>query len=280
MNNNYVGNTYLILEEQIKDNQFKSKNELIERINKLKEYGRIPADDSYKEVMKLLDLYDSLNKVNDIPLDTDKYKSVQVEDANVIISTAEDKMLRTMDEVSSISDEFKQIQNQMVASSKDGMVNADNAFNHMANYQREEVKFLSIDEVFLRDDVDVEILRKIKFFLENKYIDPHDYKVDIVNGLFYNSDTDDVVEIRKNDVTLEYEMYRNNKLVSGNNRRMEEDMGYEDTKEELDYGARQNVKVKKLTLNNNNMAFSKIGFLVLNIATFIAVLTMLVFLYK
>lgn len=271
--NNYVNmssdeeSIYLILESQIKDNQYKSKEELIERIKELKEYGRISVDDSNKKIQTLLDLYDSLNRSDELPLDMDNYKSVKLEDANMIVSTMDDKVIKSVDSDDTINDEFKKIQNNIIANSKDGETNASDVFLHMANYQKEEVTFISLNDVLLRDDIDTEMLKKIRFFIGIKDINPYNYKVDIVNGVFYNPENDDLLEVRKNDVTLEYEVYRNNELLYDRD-------DYQTKKNN------ENVKVRKLTLNNNNAAFSKIGFLILNIVTFISVVFMIVFLYK
>lgn len=258
---------YLILESQIKDNQYKSKEELIERIKELKEYGRISVDDSNKKIQALLDLYDSLNRSDELPLDTDNYKSVKLEDANMIVSTMDDKVIKSVDLDDTINDEFKKIQNNIIANSKDGKTNASDVFLHMANYQKEEVTFIALNDVLLRDDIDTEMLKKIRFFIGITYINPYNYKVDIVNGVFYNPENDDLLEVRKNEVTLEYEVYRNNELLY--------DMDDYQTKKN-----KENVKVRKLTLNNNNAAFSKIGFLIVNIVTFISVVIMIIFLYK
>lgn len=258
---------YLILEEQIKNNQFKSKEELIERINKLKEYGRIGGEEVDKKIIKLLELYDSLNKNDEIQFDMRNYKSVMLEESNAIVSKNDDSVIKTNEIESNINDQFRDVQNEMVASSNDGMVNADMVYDHLSTFKSEKLSFIPLSEVLLRDDVDIEKLKRIKFFLNNKYIDHDNYKYDMVNGLFYNPDTDDVLEVRFNDNTLEYEIYRNNEKVYDNG-------DYENSKIE----SRQNVKVRKLTLDNS--AFSKIGFLILNISTFIAVSLMLIFLYR
>lgn len=257
---------YLILEEQIKNNQFKSKEELIERINKLKEYGRISGEEN---IIKLLELYDNLNKNDEIKLDTKNYKSVMLEESNVIVSKNDDSVIKTNEKDNNINDQFRTVQNEMVASSNDGMVNADMVYDHLSKFKNEELSFIPLSEVLLRDDIDIEKLKRIKFFLSNKYIDHDNYKYDMVNGLFYNPDTDDVLEVRFNDNTLEYEIYRNNELVY-------DDVDYENSR--LHTENKQNVKVRKLTLDNS--AFSKIGFLILNISTFIAVSLMLIFLYR
>lgn len=265
---------YLNIENQIRNNQYKTKEELIQRISKLKEYGRFSSEDSNKKIKELLELYDNLNKKDEQLLDTEKYKNVSLENTNLIISTADDKILKTTESYQTMNAEFKQLQNEIVANSKDGQVNADTIFNHMANYQKEEVKILSISEALSRDNIDIESLKKIRFFLSNKNINPHDYKVDITSGIFYNETTDEVIEVRKNEETSQYEMYRSGETIYKNENQEQKN------EEELSYDPKENMKVRRLTPPNKPYGFSNVGFLILNITTFVILTVMIILLNK
>lgn len=279
-NQNYQNNEqilYLNLESQIKSNQFKTKEELIQRISKLKEYGRFSSENSNDKIKELLELYDKLHKTDESVLNTEKYKNVSTENINLIISTEDDKILKTSESNQTMNEEFKQLQNEIVANSKDGQANADTLFNHMANYQKEEIKILSISDVLLRDDIDKEVLKKIRFFLSNSKINPYNYKVDIINGIFYNQETDEVIEVRKNEETLEYEIYRSGEMIYKDEEQSEK---VERNEEQLLYDSKENHKVRRLTPPNKPYGFSNVSFLILNIMTFILLTTMIILLNK
>lgn len=261
--NNY--NFYLDLENQIKNNGFKSKEDLNRYIVNLKQRGFISSNDNQK-VEKLLKLYDELNSHTDNPLNIEGYKNVSLENQELIVSTNNDRILKTDSNHGEIEKEFMQTQNEMTAN-RQGLVNTNDVFEKIADTKKEEVTLLFMSEVFNKDNIDLEILQKIKFFITNKYINPYNYKVDIQNGIFYNPETDEVLEVRKDSETNEYKIYRGSEIVYEN-----ESQVLEKEEESKNY-EKKNIKVRRLVKEDNrtfnNAAFSKISFLILNIIIFI-----------
>ena len=191
--NNY--NVYLDLENQIKNINFKSKEDLNRYIVYLKQRGFISSNDNQK-VENLLKLYDELNSHTNNPLNMEGYKNVSLENQELIVSTNNDRILKTDSNHGEIEKEFMQVQNEMTANRQE-LVNTNDVFEKIADTKKEEVTLLFMSEVFNKDNIDLEILQKIKFFITNKYINPYNYKVDIQNGIFYNIETDEVLEVRK-----------------------------------------------------------------------------------
>ena len=261
--NNY--NVYLDLENQIKNNNFKSKEDLNRYIVNLKQRGFISSNDNQK-VENLLKLYDELNSHTNNPLNMEGYKNVSLENQELIVSTNNDRILKTDSNHGEIEKEFMQTQNEMTANRQE-LVNTNDVFEKIADTKKEEVTLLFMSEVFNKDNIDLEILQKIKFFITNKYINPYNYKVDIQNGIFYNIETDEVLEVRKDSETNEYKIYRGSEIVYGNESQIlekeEESKNYE----------KKNIKVRRLVKEDNrtfnSAAFSKISFLILNIIIFI-----------
>lgn len=261
--NNY--NVYLDLENQIKNNNFKSKEDLNRYIVYLKQRGFISSNDNQK-VENLLKLYDELNSHTDNPLNMEGYKNVSLENQELIVSTNNDRILKTDSNHGEIEKEFMQTQNEMTANRQE-LVNTNDVFEKIADTKKEEVTLLFISEVFNKDNIDLEILQKIKFFITNKYINPYNYKVDIQNGIFYNIETNEVLEVRKDSETNEYKIYRGSEIVYEN-----ESQVLEKEEESKNY-EKKNIKVRRLVKEDNrtfnNAAFSKISFLILNIIIFI-----------
>ena len=261
--NNY--NVYLDLENQIKNNGFKSKEDLNRYIVNLKQRGFISSNDNQK-VENLLKLYDELNSRTINPLNIEGYKNVSLENQELIVSTNNDRILKTDSNHGEIEKEFMQTQNEMTANRQE-LVNTNDVFEKIADTKKEEVTLLFMSEVFNKDNIDLEILQKIKFFITNKYINPYNYKVDIQNGIFYNPETDEVLEVRKDSETNEYKIYRGSEIVYEN-----ESQVLEKEEESKNYD-KKNIKVRKLVKEDNrtfnNAAFSKISFLILNIIIFI-----------
>ena len=101
----------------------------------------------------------------------EKYKGVGLDDKNFIVSTEQDRILKTMESSTDIETEFKNVQNDIIANTKDAEANADTIYNHMANYQKEESTLIPLSQVNI-DDVDLEMLQKIKFFLKSPFSYP------------------------------------------------------------------------------------------------------------
>lgn len=286
MENNYNEFIFKNIETQIKNGMFKTKEELSKYLLETVKKEQFSQEQITGKIKQLLDLYDSLNKSEELPLDMQKYKNISLENENLIVSTETDKVLKTLEGSDRMAEEFKQVQNSLASNSADVLTNADEVFNYMASNQKEEVSLVSISEVFFRDNIDTEILRKIKFFLNNKYINPYDYRVNIDTGIFYNIETDEVLEVRKNMETGQYEIYKGGEKIYGTsnegNKNDNPSMDSEREEELLSYDSRSKPKMRVLIppKNNDRAAFTKIGLLVINMITFALLAVTFLLLYK
>jgi len=266
------------IERRIKNNFFKSKEELTKYIFYLKENGFLNQDELEQKMPELLGKYDELNQTSDMPLNMENYKGVGLENQNLIVGTEQERILKTLESKDDLNKEFKQVQNEIVANNQDALTNADVIFNHMADNQKEELSLISLSEAITKDNLDIELLEKLKFFVSNKYINPYSYKTDIENGIFYNTETSEVLEVRKDEATNKYQIYKGSEIVYGdeleesnemklNNDIPEEEKSYEDK-------SKNKPKIRVLrppSMNDyNNAAFSKMNFLLLVISMFIA----------
>ena len=291
MENNNYQNILLGLEQQIRNNNFKSKEELNNYIIYLKN-NLIPSNIlSNEKVLELLNLYDSMHQ-NDIPeLDMRNYKGSSLNYQNFIISTQNDTVLKTNSTTEDLNKEFKQVQNEITSSqTQDELANSDIVFAEMKENRKEELTLLSINEVLQRDDIDSEVLRKIRFFINNEYINPYSYKVDINTGLFYNQETKEMFEVRKNPQTGNYEIYKGseveyskeNKTDEHSKESLEGPNSFEDEEQEKskDIDEQQMLykpKVRRLIkpTNLNNAAFVKSSFIVIGICVFSVILALI-----
>lgn len=291
MENNNYQNILLGLEQQIRNNNFKSKEELNNYIIYLKN-NLIPSNIlSNEKVLELLNLYDSMHQ-NDIPeLDMRNYKGSSLNDQNFIISTQNDTVLKTNSTNEDLNKEFKQVQNEITSSqTQDELANSDIVFAEMKENRKEELTLLSINEVLQRDDIDSEVLRKIKFFIKNEYINPYSYKVNINTGIFYNQETKEMFEVRKNPQTGNYEIYKGSEVEYSKEHETDEhskeslegNNGFEDEEQEKnkDTDEQQMLykpKVRRLIkpTNLNNAAFVKSSFIVIGICIFSVILAII-----
>lgn len=289
MENNNYQTILLGLEQQIRNNNFKSKEELNNYIIYLKNNLISSEVLSNEKVLELLNLYDSIHQTDTAELDMRNYKGSSLNDQNFIISTQTDTVLKTNS--SNINKEFKQVQNEITSSkTKDELANSDIVFAEMKENRKEELTLLSINEVLQRDDIDSEVLRKIRFFINNEYINPYSYKVDINTGLFYNQETKEMFEVRKNPQTGNYEIYKgseveysktnktekhSNESLEGNNNLENEDQ--EKTKDMDEQQMLYKPKVRRLIkpTNLNNAAFVKSSFIVIGICIFSVILAII-----
>lgn len=288
--NNYQ--TILLgLEQQIRNNNFKSKEELNNYIIYLKN-NLIPSEIlSNEKILEFLNIYDSMHQ-NDIPeLDMRNYKGSSLNDQNFIISTQNDTVLKTNSTNEDLNKEFKQVQNEITSSqTQDELANSDIVFAEMKENRKEELTLLSINEVLQRDDIDSEVLRKIKFFIKNEYINPYSYKVNINTGIFYNQETKEMFEVRKNPQTGNYEIYKGSEVeyskenetdehskesLEGNN--SFEDEEQEKNKDTDEQQMLYKPKVRRLIkpTNLNNAAFVKSSFIVIGICVFSVILALI-----
>jgi hypothetical protein len=227
---------------------------------------------------ELLDKYDELNQTSDMPLNMENYKGVGLENQNLIIGIEQERILKTLESKDDLNKEFKQVQNQIVANNQDALTNADVIFNKMADTQKEELSLISLSDAISKDNLDIELLRKIKFFVSNKYINPYSYKIDLENGIFYNTETTEVLEVRKDEATNKYQIYKGSEIVYGDEleESNEMELNSDIPEEEMSYEDKSKYKPKTRVLrppsmnNYHNAAFSKMNFLLLVISMFTA----------
>lgn len=270
MNENILKNN---IEKQIINNYFKSKEELYKYILKSNELGNILTP---KDIEELLKLYDELNIKNSSPLDMKTYSNKTLEDKNFIVSEESDRILKTQENSNEFITEFKQVQNQILAYNQDGNVNAKEVFNKLADTQKEEITLIPIYEAIEDKNINTELMKKIKFLISKTSENPYSFKVDINNEIFYNPETNEMYEVRKNEQTNQYEIYVSGELKynNTNNIKNEQENIQNDHDEEVSYEQTiDKPKVRKLERKSffNNAAFTNIGFLIISITTFMVI---------
>lgn len=290
MENNNYQTLLSVLYQQIRNNNFKSKEELNNYIIYLKN-NLIPSEIlSNEKVLELLNLYDSIHQNDNPKLDMRNYKASSLSNQNFIISTQTDTVLKTNSSNEDLNKEFQKIQNEITSSqTQNELANSDIVFAEMEKNRKEELTLLSINEVLQRDDIDSEVLRKIRFFINNEYINPYSYKVDINTGLFYNQETKEMFEVRKNPQTGNYEIYKGSEVEYSKARETEEHSNeslegnndfVEDQEINKDIDEKQMLykpKVRRLIkpTNLNNAAFVKSSFIVIGICIFSVILAII-----
>lgn len=271
------------LEKKIYNNTFSDKKALSTYITKLKNSG-VPNEILTEEKVKeLLNLYDTLNPQKQDALDLANYKGAKLEEKNVIVSTEDDVILKTDRSSSEMPQEFKENQNELTSLGNDGLANADEAFDHMRD-KKEELNIISINEAINRDNIDREVLNKIRFFITNKYINPYSYKVDPAQAIFYNIETQEVLEVRKNEETGEYKIYRGGEQVYADDtpENTENELTTDKDEEELAYDKKNN-KVKRLikpednTLNNSAFIQGGLLFAICLILSILLAITLFIY---
>lgn len=91
---------------------------------------------------------------------------------------------------------------------EDSLANAEEVYHEMRDNRKEEVSLIPLYEMIERKDINEELLNKIKFFITNNNINPYEYKISSETGLFYNTKNDEVLEVRKNPETGQYEIVK------------------------------------------------------------------------
>lgn len=286
MENNNYQTLLSVLYQQIRNNNFKSKEELNNCIIYLKN-NLIPSEIlSNEKVLELLNLYDSIHQNDNPKLDMRNYKASSLSNQNFIISTQTDTVLKTNSSNEDLNKEFQKIQNEITSSqTQNELANSDIVFAEMKKNRKEELTLLSINEILQRDDIDSEVLRKIRFFINNEYINPYSYKVDINTGLFYNQETKEMFEVRKNPQTGNYEIYKGSEVEYSKASETEEHSnesleGNNDFEKNKDIDKQQMLykpKVRRLIkpTNLNSAAFVKSSFIVIGICIFSIILSII-----
>jgi len=256
-------NIIMDLENKIDNNFFKTKEELNKYLIMLKEQNIIDSEN----MIEFLNQYDNLTKEEPSSLDMTNYKNVELEEQNMLISTKTDEILQTETTNEEMLKEFKEMQNELIAANNNPQVTSEEVFNKLKETKKEEVELISLSEAIERENVDIELLNKIKFLISNKYINPYEYKVSLEESLFYNQETKEIIEVKKNESTNEYEIYKGGELQQGKEENME--IIKDTNKEEMTYENNlDRPKVRRLIKPNNiynNQAFVKGSFLIITI---------------
>ena len=211
--NSYYNTVLNNLTEAAKTNRFASKEEFNKYLEGIKKNGMPESMLSEEKKKELLSLYDEYHKVEEAGLDMQNYTGSSLNDNTYIINTKEDTILKTNVAQGEIPDEFKKVQTELTAKSQDDLVNANQVYQDMKNNRKEEVTLIPLVEMIERDDVSEELLGKIKFFVKNKNINPFQYKISPETGMFYNTEIDEILEVRKNSSTGLYEIVKGSQVV-------------------------------------------------------------------
>ena len=123
----------------------------------------------------------------------------------------------------------------------------------------------------------METLNKIKFFVTHINMNLNEFKVDIESGIFYNIEKNEVYEVMKNSISNQYEIYKGQELVYG---KLSQDDNKNLEKDSRQYQPKVRKLIKPKSSIYNNAAFTKIGFLIINIITFTLLILMIIFLNK
>lgn len=250
----------LDLERRVNNNYFKSKSELVEYINEIRQNKQLDREVFDRKVEELLNLYDKYNK-SELPLNMEDYKDVKMQDSNYIVSGETDKVLRTNTNHGDLSQEFKQIQNEIIANSQNGSVNADTVFNHMEKYQKESSTLMPLSNLNIQI-IDKDMLDKIRFFIKNGNVNIFEYQVDISNGIFLNINTNELFEVRKDSSTNQFRIYKGSEAQykseiktdsNSNNTMVTDDIATLSDEELMEYQARRNLSSEERQLIENEM---------------------------
>ena len=257
------------LDTRIKNNDFTSKEDLNKYLNKLK--NNTPASSllTDEKILYFLNLYDEYHQELPASLDLQNYKDTKLGEDDYIVGTKTNEVLKSYPSNISMTDEFKQKQNAISsASTTDELANADIVFDEMKKNEKEELNFIPISEAIEMSNISTEVLSKIKFFITREGIEQYAYRVNPSSGIFYNSETKELVEVRKNEETGEYEIYKSGEKQYTNNGTNDNDdpeLMYDKDEEKLEY---ENPKVKRLIKPPENAAFVNNTFIIFIIATF------------
>ena len=292
-NNNmqvYYGAVIANLEEAAKTDRFASKDDFNKYIEQMKKNGNLEITEEEKK--KLLETYDENHKSEEAGLDMTNYQGTRIEEQNYVIAKDTDTVLKTDASSKEIPDEFKKNQNTLAAAnSQDELANAQTVFNEMKNKIHEEVTLAPIYEMVERQDASQELLDKIRFFITNRKINPFGYKVS-KDGVFYNSEKDEMLEVKKNPKTGKFEIIKGSQVVYSEDEQTEtyseeeersEDKGY--TPEEVEKEGienqkkNDNPKVRRLIpekQRQDQAAFVKSGVLIITFISVVILLSMLI----
>ena len=176
--------------------------------------------------------------------------------------------------------DFVLSKNEIIANNQTSNVNSDDVFTKMANQQKEELQFITIEEAITRN-LSEEILKKIRFLVTNAKVDPSVLRISIETEVFYNIETKETYEVRKNVTTNEYEVYKDSQKETIDYQQNDslEEIEYQETQERTHQKVRTRRKEDEIR-RYNNAAFTNIGFLIMNIISLILFGFMIILLNK
>lgn len=266
------------IERHIRNNQYKSKDELADHLLDLRKKGIINIDN--RQIRELLDLFDALHQTKETPLDMSGHSAISLENEDLIVSKQHDRILTTLKGQSAFAKEFKQNQNELIANNHEKNVTADKVFEKMASQEKEELSLITLEEALITENISTELLSKLRFFITNIKINLNVFRLNIETGIFYNIENNEAYEVRKNTTTLEYEIYQgSNKIYTTLSEDKQEVL--EEKDEELIMTEKPKVRVRvPENPYYQNAAFTKIGFLIMSIVTFVLLTIMTILLIK
>ena len=254
------------LESRIKNNEFKNKEELHKLINELKSNSIVASQLSNESILKLLNLYDEYHQELPPSLDIQNYKETKLGDKKYTVSTKDNEVLKNIDANTKMPDEFKEIQNRISsANTTDELANADIVFSEMKKNQKEELKFIPIAEAIEMTNINTEVLNKIKYFITRENINPYSYRVNPTTGIFYNDSIKELFEVRKNEETGEYEIYKSGEKQYTNSEEVTKETDSQEIKKDKDEEKLENQKVRRLIKPPENAAFISSTFIIFTI---------------
>lgn len=203
---NYTGFLIRLIDREIKANKFKSKNELINFINKIK------ADLNTNEVRNYIVtnalIFDGRifeEAINKMLMEFDRVNQVQ----NII------PLVPPQTQIQAPTTTYNNTPVQTVSSNNVVDMRAYQSSVNNANIQEQYVPITKVDA----NRVSKEIIEKINFLIVNPKVNVNDFAVNIVNGDFKNIKDNIIYVVRKNATNGAFELVNKNDVnqVSDNN---------------------------------------------------------------
>jgi len=174
------------------------------------------------------------------------------------------EQLQNMDNKHSTLNEKTEFYNFSSLKTIEDNVSTTSVVNEPVHNNEEIPELVALTDIVYIEQVEKELLYKVKFFITNSGMNINAFAVNLNNSLFYNTETNTIYEVRKNPENgKQYEIIN---------------------KSEKAKLFKHKVKTKKLdnqtTSNIQNAAFTRVGFLVINILTFAMLTTMIILLNK
>ena len=175
---------------------------------------------------------------------------------------------------------IEQNQHEITYKSNETLNNSNENFKPTNDHAKKEIQIKSLTDIIQNpfENINKEVFMKIRYLITEQHIDPRMFKINLETGMFYNIENSDIYEVKRNHETGKYEININGIRVYKNNSLEQNENNIE---KEQDSNTYNNIKVRRLIKSdNNNAAFTKIGFLLINILTFITLITMMLLLNK